>query len=416
MRAEQRSSGDRARLVRRTTVLLAVAQGLLYATLPILLAVGSLAAEDFTGRATAAGVLAATYFASAAVGAFVIGRWMDRAGRRRGLMLGYALVAVGGVVAIAGSAAGSFAALEVSAIPFGIGAGAALLGRLAVADIYPPERRGRAVGLLLAASTVGAVGSPPLIALVQRVGEDAFGFDPLVTPWGLVPLFALGGMVCVFAVRPDPRELAVGGGPADGPRRGPRTLLRLRPFRAAVVAGSIGQAAMIAVMSVAALVVHDHGGGGFAISGTLSLHFVGMFAFMPLVGLALDRWGRRRGLLVGAALSIVGAPVGSLAPEPWVVAVGLFLVGLGWAFAYLGATTVVSDITSPAERGGALGFTDLLVSAASAVGGLGGGVLLDIASFRSLTIVVAVALVPVLLVVAPLRERAPGEFAPAGSG
>jgi MFS family permease len=70
-------------------------------------------------------------------------------------------------------------------------------------------------------------------------------------------------------------------------------------------------------------------------------------------------------------------------------------------------------VTTPAERGGALGFTDLLVSAASAVGGLGGGLLLDLASFRSLTIVVAAALIPVLLVVAPLREREPGEFVPA---
>ena len=261
-------------------------------------------------------------------------------------------------------------------------------------------------------STVGAVGSPPLIALVQRLGEGR-GWDPLVAPWILVPLFALGGLACVVAVRPDPQQLALGGGSADDPPRGPRQLVRLPAFRAAVVAGSVGQAAMIAVMSVAALVVHDHGGGGLAVSGTLSLHFVGMFAFMPLVGTALDRWGRRRGLLVGAAFSIVGAPVGSLAPEPWVVAVGLFFVGLGWAFAYLGATTIVSDVTTPAERGGALGFTDLLVSVASAIGGLGGGVLLDLASFRSLTIVVAAALVPVVFVVAPLREREPGEFVPA---
>ena len=62
---------------------------------------------------------------------------------------------------------------------------------------------------------------------------------------------------------------------------------------------------------------------------------------------------------------------------------------------------------------GNLAAVPLPESVASAIGGLGGGVLLDLASFRSLTIVVAAALLQVVFVVAPLREREPGEFVPA---
>src|SRR5207253_10977303 len=40
------------------------------------------------------------------------------------------------------------------------GSGAALLARAAVADMYPIERRGVAVGFLLAAGTVGAIVGP----------------------------------------------------------------------------------------------------------------------------------------------------------------------------------------------------------------------------------------------------------------
>jgi MFS family permease len=404
---------DVQRAVRRNTLLLAIAQGFLYSTLPFLLAVGSVAVVDLSGRKAAVGVLAASYFASAAVGALVVGRWMDRVGRKPGLAVGYVAIAVGALASAGAVERRSALLLVLAAVPFGLGAGAALLGRGAVADMHPPDRRGRAVGLVLAASVIGAVGSAPLVALLQHVSEDRLGLRPFVGPWLVVPLLAAGGLVCVLLLRPDPRDLAVRDRAADAapaaPARTPRELLALPPFRAAVVAAGIGQAAMIAVMGVAPIVVHHH--GDLAVSGVLSVHFVGMFAFMPLIGVIIDRIGRRRGLVAAVALSATGVLVGALSTQPVVFGFGLFLVGLGWAVSYLGATAIVSDVTDPLERSGALGFTDLLVSLSSAVGGLVGGALLEAGGYPALAVGVAMALVPVLAVVLPLREEAPGRWA-----
>ena len=404
---------DNERAVRRNTLLLAIAQGFLYSTLPFLLAVGSVAVVDLSGRKAAVGVLAASYFASAAVGALVVGRWMDRVGRKPGLAVGYVAIAVGALASAGAVERRSALLLVLAAVPFGLGAGAALLGRGAVADMHPPDRRGRAVGLVLAASVIGAVGSAPLVALLQHVSEDRLGLRPFVGPWLVVPLLAAGGLVCVLLLRPDPRDLAVRDRSADAapaaPARTPRELLALPPFRAAVVAAGIGQAAMIAVMGVAPIVVHHH--GDLAVSGVLSVHFVGMFAFMPLIGVIIDRIGRRRGLVAAVALSATGALVGALSTQPVVFGFGLFLVGLGWAVSDLGATAIVSDVTDPLERSGALGFTDLLVSLSSAVGGLVGGALLEAGGYPALAVGVAMALVPVLAVVLPLREEAPGRWA-----
>ena len=404
---------DNERAVRRNTLLLAIAQGFLYSTLPFLLAVGSVAVVDLSGRKAAVGVLAASYFASAAVGALIVGRWMDRVGRKPGLAVGYVAIAVGALASAGAVERRSALLLVLAAVPFGLGAGAALLGRGAVADMHPPDRRGRAVGLVLAASVIGAVGSAPLVALLQHVSEDRLGLRPFVGPWLVVPLLAAGGLVCVRLLRPDPRDLAVRDRSADAtpaaPPRTPRELLALPPFRAAVVAAGIGQAAMIAVMGVAPIVVHHH--GDLAVSGVLSVHFVGMFAFMPLIGVIIDRVGRRRGLVAAVALSATGVLIGALSTQPVVFGFGLFLVGLGWAVSYLGATAIVSDVTDPLERSGALGFTDLLVSLSSAVGGLVGGALLEAGGYPALAVGVAMALVPVLAVVLPLREEAPGRWA-----
>ena len=404
---------DAEQAVRRNTLLLAIAQGFLYSTLPFLLAVGSVAVVDLSGRKAAVGVLAASYFASAAVGALLVGRWMDRVGRKPGLAVGYVAIAVGALASAGAVERRSALLLVLAAVPFGLGAGAALLGRGAVADMHPPDRRGRAVGLVLAASVVGAVGSAPLVAWLQHVSEDRLGLRPFVGPWLVVPLLAAGGLICVLLLRPDPRDLAVRDRSADAvpasPARAPRELLALPPFRAAVVAAGIGQAAMIAVMGVAPIVVHHH--GDLAVSGVLSVHFVGMFAFMPLIGVIIDRIGRRRGLVAAVALSATGVLVGALSTQPVVFGLGLFLVGLGWAVSYLGATAIVSDVTDPLERSGALGFTDLLVSLSSAVGGLLGGALLEAGGYPALAVGVAMALVPVLAVVLPLREEAPGRWA-----
>ena len=405
------SSAERDLAVRRNTVLLALAQGLAYASAPVMLAAGTVAAKDLGGRDAAIGLMIAVYFLAAAAGALLTGRWMDRAGRRPGLLTGHALIAVGGTAAAFLVGAGSYPGLLVATAVFGAGAGGALLGRGAVADMYPPERRGRAVGLMLAASTVGAVAGAPLVAAIQRWADGA-GADRLVAPWFLVPVFEAAGIACILALRPDPRALALAssGVVSVGLSRGPRELLRLPPFRAAIVSAGIGQASMVAVMGVAPIVVHDHGHGDLAISGVLSVHFLGMFALMPLIGAGLDRFGRRRGLVAAAIVSAVGAPAGSLSSSPVVTGVGLFLVGVGWAGAYLGATTIVSDVTSPAERSGALGLTDLLVSLSSGTGALLGGVVLEAGGFRTLTLLVAALFVPVLALVAPLREPEPGRW------
>jgi MFS family permease len=391
---------ERDRLVRRNTVLLAFAQGFVQMSFPVLLVIGGPASRDITGREVSAGVLWGVYFLSAAAGAAVIGRWMDRVGRRPGLLLAYVLVGLAGIAAALSIRADSFVGLLLSTIPFGAALGGANLGRGAVADMYPAERRGRAVGILLAAGTVGAVGSPLVAAAIQAVaGEDS------LLPWAIVPLGAVGAIACVLSVRPDPRDLAVVDPAASATGgRGPRQLLQVPAFRIAVLAGAVGQMAMVGVMGVTPTALHATHHGGTAISFVVSIHIAGMFAFAPLIGRWMDRVGRRPVLLAGCVTSIVGALVAATEGGALVVGVGLFAIGLGWSATFLGTTAVISDITAPNERAGALGLTDLLISLTSAVAGLAGGIVLDAAGYGTLGVALAMLVAVALFGVVRLRE------------
>jgi MFS family permease len=135
-----------------------------------------------------------------------------------------------------------------------------------------------------------------------------------------------------------------------------------------------------------------------------------MFAVAPVIGVLLDRYGRRPGLLAGGTIAAAGALLGSFANVTPLVGVGLFLVGLGWSVCYLGSTAAISDLTAAGERGGALGFTDLFTSLSAAIGGLAGGFVLESSGIAVVGVVMAALMVPALLLVLPLREPSPGRW------
>src|SRR2546426_9619967 len=83
---------------------------------------------------------------------------MDRFGRRPGLSAAQLLLGLASITASVSVLRGSTAGLFASAVVGGLGSGAALLGRAAVADMYPIEQRGGAVGFMVGA---GPRGGPP---------------------------------------------------------------------------------------------------------------------------------------------------------------------------------------------------------------------------------------------------------------
>jgi MFS family permease len=395
---------DRLRLVRRNTGLLAAAQVALWGAIGAVAAFGPISIFELTGRESMAAVLFGAYSLAVAAGARVSGRFMDRAGRRPGLIAGYIVLGLGGGSAAVSVASGSTLGLMVSAVVIGAGAGTALLGRAAVADMYPPDRRGRAVGRLLVAGTIGAVGGPPLAGAVHALATSGGVDEPLIVPWLLVPALAAVALALVLSVRPDPRDLAVG---VTGPgARRPIEILRLRPAVSAVATIAAVQVVMVTFMSVVPVVLHSQGAGELTVSIVVGLHLAGMFGLSSVVGGALDRWGRRAGLLGGLGLSGTGVLLALGEGATVLPSAGLVLIGVGWSMAYVGSTAVISDLAGTTERAGALGLMDLVASVAAATGVLSGAALLQATGLIVLGIAALAMLGAGLGVVVLAREPA----------
>src|SRR5437868_9461896 len=104
-------------------------------------AVGTLVAastlgEGWSGAPNAAAVL------GTAIGALGVGWLMARRGRRTGLLGAYTVAAVGAAAAALGVITGTLVLLMVGMLVIGIGNAAANLSRYALAELFPPERRG----------------------------------------------------------------------------------------------------------------------------------------------------------------------------------------------------------------------------------------------------------------------------------
>jgi MFS family permease len=131
-----------------------------------------------------------------------------------------------------------------------------------------------------------------------------------------------------------------------------------------------------------------------------------MFAFSPLVGILADRTGRPAVLVEGAALLLVAMVLCARAPEgsSWQIFVGLFLLGLGWSFATVAASTLIAQHAPIEARTDVQGAADLVMGLTAASAGGLAGVVVDAWGYAELA-VCAIGLV-VLVAIAGLGARA----------
>jgi MFS family permease len=105
-------------------------------------------------------------------------------------------------------------------------------------------------------------------------------------------------------------------------------------------------------------------------------HVIGMFAPSFFTGSLIGRFGVERVVGTGLALILVAAAIGMAGITLWHFWIGLVLLGVGWNFAFIGATTMVTQCHRPDERNKVQAFNDFLVFGSMAIGSFASGKLL----------------------------------------
>jgi MFS family permease len=108
----------------------------------------------------------------------------------------------------------------------------------------------------------------------------------------------------------------------------------------------------------------------------LQWHVLGMYAPSFITGALISRFGLERIIGLGLALIIVAAVIGVAGISLWHFWIGLAVLGVGWNFAFIGATTMVTTCHRPNERNKVQAFNDFLVFGSMAIGSFSSGALL----------------------------------------
>ncbi len=346
-----------------------------------LLAISLTDSEAFAGLVQTAGVLGAAIFA------LPLARIALTKGRRPALASGYGLGIIGAVLVIAGAVSRQIALVLVGSLFVGVASASSLQARYAATDLSLPQNRARSLSYVVWATTIGAVLGPNLLNFSGSVGMS-LGLPQLSGAYviaGIALTFAV--LVLMVALRPDPFQLATKlrqnqdpGTKIQHPKlRDGIEHLRTRP-RAVLGIGaiSIGQVVMIMVMVMTPVYMARVDVTLQLIGLVISVHVAGMYAFSPLVGSAVDRFGRVPMILAGVVILTASCIISALAPadNAVILGIGLFLLGLGWSFTLIAGSTLITDSVEANERPSVQGLSDLAMNTAGALGGIAAGIIM----------------------------------------
>jgi MFS family permease len=401
---------ERAELQRRTVRVLAAAQvlgGIGVATgaaVGVLLA-ADLSSESFSGLASASSVI------GAALIAIPVSRLMSARGRRPGLLLAYGIGIAGALLIITGAILGVFLIALMGLVATGGGMTATLQSRYAATDLALPAHRGRSLATVVWATTVGSVLGPNLASPMGSLAEQ-INIPSLAGPYLLtVAVFILAALTIAIFLRPDPLLVA-----QDADARAAGLLVRERPVRRSIgsvieligsypaamlglTAMAVGQAVMVAVMSMTPVHLR-HGDASLTIIGlVISGHITGMYVASPLVGMASDRLGRRPVIIGGGLILLTSFVISGTASghESLQLGIGLFLLGLGWSCTLIAGSTLLTESVPTETRPNVQGTADLIMGICGASAGLLSGVVIGLGSYAILNIITAALVLPLLL-------------------
>jgi MFS family permease len=209
--------------------------------------------------------------------------------------------------------------------------------------------------------------------------------------------------------RPTAQEIA-------GPQRPLGEIVRQPVFMVAAATGGLGYGVMILLMSVTPLSMVQHSHSFADAAFVIQWHVVGMFAPSFFTGHLIKRFGVAQVMLTGALCNILCIAVATSGTSVWHYWSALTLVGLGWNFLFVGATTLLPQTYTVAERAKAQATNEFLVFGFAGLASFFGGNILYNLGWTVLNLVALpfILIVSVAVLWLMLRKRAGTAPAPAG--
>jgi MFS family permease len=361
------TDGDRR--ARRNVVVLVLAQAVLGAQMPMLFTIGGLAGQSLASNICFATLPITLIVMGSMLAATPMAAAMQRFGRRAGFVLGALAGALGGAVGAYGLYIASFPIFLLGSLITGVYMSAHGFYRFAAADTASDAYRPKAISYVMAGGLAAAIFGPQLVKLTA----DAY-VVPFIGTYLAIIVLNLAGAFLFFGLD-IPKPPAPGADSSKGRSRW--ELLTTPRIAVAVICATVTYALMNLVMTSTPLAVVGCGFTTGHAADIVTAHVLAMYVPSFFTGHLIARFGNQRVMATGLLiLALAGsAALSGVALENFFVA--LVLLGLGWNFGFIGATSMLAGEHTPEERGRMQGLNDLIVFAGVTIASLSSGGLMN---------------------------------------
>lgn len=345
---------------------LLLANTILGAAMPMLLILGGLTGLLLAPSPGLATLPASVQTLAGLAAAAPFSLLMGRVGRRLGFAVGGALAVIGALAATFALFVESFALLCAAHFALGAALASFQFFRFAAGEVVSEEWRPVAISLMLTSGLVAAIGGPQLFI----AAKDVLAPVPLAGAYAALAVVGLLGLLPLLAVNTPRPEQAAPHAEASGAAAGRfafLAVLRRRPVRRAVMLGAVSQGVMVFLMIPTPLAMIGCGFSESMAGDVIRWHIVAMFAPSFFTGFLIRRFGAQNIALSGLALMIVAGLAAAAGLSAAHFYGSLILLGLGWNFGFVGATSMLAAAVTGAEKASVQGVNDTVIALASSI-------------------------------------------------
>jgi MFS family permease len=356
---------------RRNVLVLVAAQATLGAQLPMIFTIAGLAGSSLAPNVCWATLPITMMVIGSMLTATPLSMLMQRFGRRAGFFFGAAGGAAGAAIGAYGLSTGSFTTFCIGALLSGIYMSANGFYRFAAVDTASDAFRPKAISWVMAGGLLSAVVGPQLV----KVTADEMAVPFLGSYLAVIALNLFGSVLFLALDIPKPKPPAAGS-PLGRSRA---ELIRNPTILVAMICATVSYALMNLVMTSSPLAVVGCGFDKGDAADVVTAHVLAMYAPSFFTGHLIARFGTERIIAAGLVILAGAGAVAMAGVELENFFIALILLGIGWNFGFIGATTMLTSAQRPEERGRLQGLNDLVVFGGVTVASFSSGGLMNCA-------------------------------------
>ena len=357
---------------KKNVAVLVAAQAFLGSQITMIFVIGGLAGQQLSPNVCLATLPISLIVFGSMTSAPWLSPFMQKHGRRAGFLVGALGGLAGALVCAYALTISNFWVFLIGSYLTGIYMSSQGFFRFAAADTASDAFRPKAISYVMAGGLISAIIGPQLVSILSD-GPDAtvMRFFPVYV--AAMALNVLGMLLFFFLDIPKPPAPTT-----DSPKGRTRWELLTTPrIAVAVICGMVSYALMNLVMTSTPLAVVACGYAVADASNVVTSHVLAMFAPSFFTGHLIARYGVEK--IMGLGIAILGV-AGLVALQGVALTnfyIALVLLGLGWNFGFIGATTLLASSHAPHERGRMQGLNDLLVFGGVTLASLASGGLMN---------------------------------------